>query len=239
VKLSLLGTGDAIGTPKVGCSCPQCSYALHNGISRMRTSILLEINKRHILIDTSPDLRTQLLRVGSPHIDAVIWTHGHYDHYAGYGEFYRIQQPPAVYASSATLSYCSQFFNFLTFKQHPIESFNPFNLFGVRITLFPVNHPPSPTYGVIMECDGIVIGYTSDTRIDIPEKSRTLLYGINLLLIDAIVPPELHFHKHMNYDEACQLAIDLNVDNFRCVHLSHMIPWTLSHLGKDFETFEW
>lgn len=239
MKLTLLGTGDAIGTPKIGCSCQQCSFALSNGISRLRTSILFEFNKRHILIDTTPDLRTQLLSVGSPHIDAVVWTHGHYDHYAGYGEFYRVQQPPPVYASPVVLSYCSQFFNFLTFKQHPIESFAPFELFGSTITLFPVNHPPTPTFGIRIESDDLAIGYTSDTRVDIPQQSWNLLYDVDLLVIDAIVPPDLHLHKHMNYKEACQLAAELNVENFRCVHISHMIPWNLPNLGIDFETFEW
>jgi phosphoribosyl 1,2-cyclic phosphate phosphodiesterase len=205
----------------------------------MRTSILLETNKCHLLIDTTPDLRTQLIGVDAPRIDAVIWTHGHYDHYAGYGEFYRVQQPPPVYASPEVLSYCSQFFNFLTFKQHPIEPFTPFELFGAQITLFPVNHPSTPTFGIRIKTDNLAIGYTSDTRIDIPEKSRNLLYDVDLLIVDAIVPPDLHLHKHMNYREATQLATELNVGDFRCVHLSHMIPWNLANIGKDFETFDW
>src|SRR5665647_619695 len=90
MKITLLGTGDAIGTPKVGCTCPQCTHAKKTGAMRLRTSLLIENEERHILIDSSPDLRQQLLLHGSPHIDAVIWTHGHYDHFIGFGEFYRI-----------------------------------------------------------------------------------------------------------------------------------------------------
>ena len=93
MKFTLLGTGDAIGTPKIGCDCPQCTHARETG-TLLRTSILIEHDDRHILVDSSPDLRQQLLRYGSPHIDAVIWTHGHYDHFMGFGEFYRVQKIP-------------------------------------------------------------------------------------------------------------------------------------------------
>ncbi len=104
MKVTLLGTGDAIGTPKIGCSCPRCTYARETGAMRLRTSLLLEHNGHHVLIDSSPDLRQQLLLQGSPKIDAVIWTHGHYDHFMGYGEFYRVQPLPPVYAAPPVLS---------------------------------------------------------------------------------------------------------------------------------------
>ncbi|HZD42903.1 MAG TPA: MBL fold metallo-hydrolase, partial [Methanomicrobiales archaeon] len=87
MRITLLGTGDAVGTPRVGCSCPNCTTAVAEGLSRLRTSLLLEVDGKHILVDTSPDLRQQLLKSGSPYIDAVIRTHGHYDHYSGYGDF--------------------------------------------------------------------------------------------------------------------------------------------------------
>ncbi|MDD1720070.1 MAG: MBL fold metallo-hydrolase, partial [Methanoregulaceae archaeon] len=60
MKITLLGTGDAIGTPKIGCSCPQCSRAAITGEIRLRTSLLLELNGHHILVETTPDLRQQL-----------------------------------------------------------------------------------------------------------------------------------------------------------------------------------
>ncbi len=117
MKITLLGTGDAIGTPKVGCNCPQCSHAKKTGTMRLRTSLLVENEGRHILIDSSPDLRQQLLLNGSPHIDAVIWTHGHYDHFIGFGEFYRVQEIPPVFAAPQVLNYCAEIFRFLTFEK--------------------------------------------------------------------------------------------------------------------------
>jgi phosphoribosyl 1,2-cyclic phosphate phosphodiesterase len=239
LRLTLLGTGDAVGTPKIGCSCPRCTYAREQGISRTRTSLLIESEGHYLMIDTSPDARYQLLRSGSPLIDAVIWTHGHYDHYTGYGEFYRVQNPPPAYAAPTVLTYCSQFFTFLPFDKHPIPPYIPFDLFGLKITLCTVNHPSVPTYGLRIESKEGVIAYTSDTQADIPHESRSLFQNADLLLIDAIVPPDMHLNKHMNYEEACRLARDLGARSFRCVHLSHLMDWNLPHLGRDMEHWEW
>jgi phosphoribosyl 1,2-cyclic phosphate phosphodiesterase len=238
MKITLLGTGDAIGTPKVGCKCPQCSHARKTGAMRLRTSLLVENEGRHILIDSSPDLRQQLLLHGSPHIDAVIWTHGHYDHFIGFGEFYRVQKIPPVFAAPQVLNYCADVFRFLTFDKGEIPPYEPFELFGITITLFTVKHPPAFTCGMVFENAGFRIGFTSDTNIDIPQQSLDLLTDLDLLLLDALVPSDIRIHKHMNYLDACTLARSLEPDEYRCVHLSHLIPWELPHLGNDGDVFE-
>lgn len=237
MKITLLGTGDAIGTPKIGCSCPQCSRAHNEGISRLRTSILIENDNRHILIDTSPDLRQQLLAIGSPKIDAVIWTHGHYDHFIGFGEFYRVQDIPPVYAAPPVIGYCAGLFRFLSFAEHPVNPYEPFELFGCTFTLFLVRHPPAYTCGMLIEWNGKRIGYTSDTNSDIPKKSLDLLGSLDLLLVDALVPSGIKIPKHMNYLDACTLARTLAPKEFRCVHTSHLLSWDLPHVGRDNETF--
>ena len=238
MKITLLGTGDAIGTPKVGCNCPQCSHAKKTGAMRLRTSLLVENEGRHILIDSSPDLRQQLLLCGSPHIDAVIWTHGHYDHFIGFGEFYRIQKIPPVFAAPPVLNYCAETFRFLTFDKGEIQPYEPFEIFGITITLFIVKHPPAYTCGIVFEIGGTRIGFTSDTNIDIPQQSLDLLTGLDLLLLDALVPSDIRVAKHMNYLDACILARRLDPKEYRCVHLSHLIPWELPHTGKDGDVFE-
>ncbi|MDI6718692.1 MAG: MBL fold metallo-hydrolase [Methanomicrobiales archaeon] len=235
MRITLLGTGDAVGTPKVGCCCPTCAAASGEGRSRLRTSILVEAEGKHILIDTSPDLRQQLLRSGSPHIDAVFWTHGHYDHYAGYGDFYRVQETPPVYGAAGVVEYCSSFFAFLSFEQHPLPPYRPFDLFGLRITPIPVNHPPVSCCGLLLEHDGASVGYTADTASELPERSLALLRGVDLLLLDAIVPPGIRIPKHMNYAEACSLAESLGAGDYRTVHMSHLVPWDLPRLGRDME----
>ena len=238
MKITVLGSGDAIGTPKVGCSCPQCSRAKTTGTMRLRTSFLIENNGHHILIDSSPDLRQQLLLNGSPRIDAVIWTHGHYDHFIGFGEFYRIQNIPPVYAAPPVLNYCAETFRFLSFEKHPEQPYEPFELFGVTVTLLPVKHPPAYTCGLLVETkDGSRSGFTSDTNINIPGESLDNLRELDILFPDALVPSHLSVHKHMNYFDACTLASDLAPKDFRCVHMSHHIPWDLPHTAHDRDVF--
>jgi len=202
MKITLLGTGDAIGTPKVGCDCPQCTHAKNTGAMRLRTSLLVENAGKHILIDSSPDLRQQLLLYGSPHIDAVIWTHGHYDHFIGFGEFYRVQKIPPVFAAHPVLNYCTDLFSFLTFDKCEIQPYEPFDIFGITITLFMVKHPPAFTCGILLETDESRVAFTSDTNIDIPQKSLDLLINLDLLLLDAFVPSDITIHKHMDYLDA-------------------------------------
>lgn len=238
MKLTLLGTGDAIGTPKISCDCAQCSHAKKTGATRLRTSILIENQGKHILIDSSPDLRQQLLRTGSPHIDAVIWTHGHYDHYMGFGEFYRVQHIPPVYAAQPVMDYCSDTFRFLSFEKHAVDPYVPFELFGITITPFIVRHPPAFTCGMLFETGKSRIGFTSDTNRDIPQESLDLLADLDLLLMDALAPAGFTISKHMNYADACMLAERLKPKDFRCIHLSHYIPWDLPHIGYDGDEFE-
>lgn len=238
MKITLLGTGDAIGTPKINCDCAQCSHAKKTGVTRLRTSLLIENEGKHILIDSSPDLRQQLLRIGSPHIDAVVWTHGHFDHFIGFGEFYRVQSIPPVFAAPPVLSYCSDFFRFLPFEKCAVDPYTSIELFGVTITPFMVTHPPAFTCGMLFETENSRIGYTSDTNNDIPQKSLDLLVDLDLLLLDAIVPSGNFIKKHMNYIDACTLAQQLAPLEYRCVHMSHMMPWDLPHCGIDGETFE-
>jgi phosphoribosyl 1,2-cyclic phosphate phosphodiesterase len=237
MEVRLLGTGDAIGTPKIGCGCPQCREARATGRERLRTSLLVTIGGRHLLVDTGPDLRRQLLDAGSPRIDAVAWTHGHYDHFMGFGEFYRVQEPPPVHAAPEVLAYCAPIFSFLPFRQHAHRPLERFDLFGATVTLVPANHPPSPTYGLRIEADGAVLAYTADTRADLPASSLDLLSGADLLLVDAIAPAGYRINKHMTYDEALAFASRLEPREFRCVHLAHLLPWDLPHLGRDGETF--
>jgi len=238
MEITLLGTGDAVGTPHVGCACTQCTYAKEKGIERLRTSILITHEGRSILIDTSPDLRRQLLQNGSPKIDAVIWTHGHYDHFMGFGEFYRVQKIPPVYAAPPVMEYCGAIYHFLIHQKYEIPVYTPFTLFGIEFTLVEVTHPDIYTCGVVFSDGKNRIGYTSDTNEHFPQKTRELLTGVDLLLIDGLFPSSFKkVAKHLNYEEAVIMAEQLKVQDFRVVHMSHYLPFNLPHQGYDREQF--
>ncbi len=245
MKIILLGTGDAVGTPKIGCSCPACMDAHAGGKSRrLRFSVLVESEAGKILIDTSPDLRWQLLKRGTNYIDGVIWTHQHYDHYAGFGDFHRIQYGVNVYGHKNTLDYILNYLSFMKPVRHEVNFYTPFELIGLSFTLVDVTHPPLEESAgvVIMEGRNKVV-ITGDTTKDIPEKSLELMSRPDLLIADAIIPPRARVAKHMNSKDALELSALLKAKKVVLTHLSHNFPphdeavkkWPLGYDGMEFE----
>jgi len=238
MKIRILGSGDAAGTPHVGCSCENCMYAQREGVERLRTSLLITHNQQNLLIDTSPDMRRQLLLAGSPKIDAVIWTHGHYDHFMGFGDFYRVQKIPPVYGAPEVLASCVPVFHFLVKEVHPIEIYTPVIICGLEVTLVRVEHPDIFSTGIVISDSRVRIAYTSDTNEHIPPLSRALFSGVDLLFIDGLFPHSFRkVEKHLNYEEAIDLAHDLNVKDFRIVHMSHLIAFDAPWQGRDGDVF--
>ncbi|MHC0448600.1 MAG: MBL fold metallo-hydrolase [Candidatus Lariskella arthropodorum] len=82
LQVTVLGCGSSTGVPQVSCNCSVCSSADEKN-KRLRSSILLNVNGKIIIIDTSPDFRQQALRYGIPKPDAVLYTHDHADHIGG------------------------------------------------------------------------------------------------------------------------------------------------------------
>ena len=238
MKITALGTGDVVGTPKVGCDCAVCREARETGKQRLRTSILVEQNGKHLLIDTGPDMRAQLLATGSPHIDAVIWTHGHYDHFMGFGDFYRVQRELIpVYGAAEVLAYCGGVFSFMRHREVVMTPYEPMDICGMRVTLFPVMHD-TPTYGVRIEADGEVFVYSCDTTDQLSEETLAVMKNADLLLLDGIFPPEVHISKHMNIREAERLAERLSPKEFWCVHMSHKIWWSYEYGARDMQSWD-
>src|SRR5260370_10608746 len=77
--LTVLGSGTSMGVPTIGCHCAVCTSNDPRD-NRMRTSVLLSRNGQNVLIDTTPDFRTQALRAGINQIDAVVLTPSHPSH---------------------------------------------------------------------------------------------------------------------------------------------------------------
>ena len=77
-----LGTGTSVGVPVVGCGCDVCTSDDPRN-QRTRTSVAFGLPEGTLLIDTTPDLRSQLLREQIGSIDAIVYTHDHVDHVYG------------------------------------------------------------------------------------------------------------------------------------------------------------
>lgn len=223
MKITLLGTGDAPGTPEIGCDCAACADAKKGTKSnRTRFSILVQTEQGNVLIDTSPDMRVQLLREGIGHIDGVIWTHGHYDHYGGFPEFYRIQHNVHVYGYQETVDYISEMVHFIEPVKHYVHFYEPFSLIGLEFSIFEVVHFPEKHPAGVMISDGkhkVVI--SGDSEKDISEKSLEYIKNPDLFIVDAIVPETMNVKKHMNSKEALEIGEKINAKRIVLTHLGH------------------
>lgn len=117
-KIIILGSGTSTGIPMIGCKCQVCSSKDKKN-KRLRTSIILKTeNKKTILIDTTPDLRTQLLNNQIDYIDFAIITHDHADHLHGIDDLRPLcfSSPPKtidVFASKQTANQMAKRFEYI------------------------------------------------------------------------------------------------------------------------------
>jgi phosphoribosyl 1,2-cyclic phosphate phosphodiesterase len=102
---TILGCGSSGGVPRVGGDWGVCDPANPKN-RRKRCSLLLQHGETNVLIDTSPDMREQMLSTNVKHLDAVWYTHEHADHTHGIDElrgyFLRQRQRIPVYADHTT-----------------------------------------------------------------------------------------------------------------------------------------
>ncbi len=82
MRVTVLGCGASTGVPAIGPIWGRCDPADPRN-RRRRVSVLVEIGQVSILIDTSPDLREQLIDANVSRLDAVVVTHAHADHLHG------------------------------------------------------------------------------------------------------------------------------------------------------------
>lgn len=226
MKVTILGSGTSTGVPMVGCSCPVCSSKDPRD-ARTRTSLLIRHNGRNILVDTSTDLRSQALREGLQHIDAVLFTHSHADHVNGIddlrGFHFLHREVIPCYASGATFDILLNGFSYIfnenkgsgytpLLKPHFISG--PFELFGLTIIPIALEHGSISSLGY--RIGGFA--YLTDCNA-IPEPSLPLLEGLEVLVIDGL---RWNPHpSHFNIESAIAATERLKPGRTVLTHLSH------------------
>ena len=228
MKITILGSGTSTGIPMVGCHCQVCESTDRHD-KRTRASIMVECGGPRILVDTSTDLRGQMLREGVPQIDAVLLTHTHADHIHGIDDLrgfnFLHRKLIPCYGSPETMARVTASFAYIfeglssegySPLLEPIAVEAPFELFGCAITPVPINHGSLRATGYRF-ADA---AYLTDCS-EIPEASLGLLQGLDLLIIDALrYSPH---PNHFNIEGAQQVVQTLRPRRTLFTHLTHEV----------------
>ncbi len=129
-----------------------------------------------LIVDTPPDARHQLLREGIRNVDEILFTHAHFDHIGGLGEYeYLVQlvqkRRMPTFGSQAALEGILAEFHYMDYclDTHVLAPFETHEFDGVRYTACPVTHAPG-TYGYLIETGATPLFYASDTA-RLPEET--------------------------------------------------------------------
>jgi phosphoribosyl 1,2-cyclic phosphate phosphodiesterase len=217
VKLRLLGCGTSSGVPRVGDDWGQCDRAEPRN-RRRRASILVEHGPCRILVDTSPDLREQLLDARVSDVEAVIWTHDHADHCHGIDDLRQLYhargRPVNGYARPYALDMLRRRFAYAFEGQggYPAlvtghELPNHINLAGMSVRTADQPHGPITSAGLRFDAGGAAIGYSTDFD-SVTDDMAALLDGLDLWVVDALrrKPHPTHPHLAMTLDWIRKLA---------------------------------
>lgn len=195
-EMVFLGTGTSVGVPMIGCGCAVCTSDDPRN-NRTRCSVLLGLPEGNLLIDTTPDLRTQLLRERIGVVHAVAFTHEHADHIFGLDDLRLFQfylgGPVPLYCEPRVEERIRRSFDYAfaepvsphtgSVPRLEIRTIGDvsFDLLGARVTPIRIEHG---TLGVL----GFRVGkvaYCTDVS-NIPDASWPLLAGLDVLVLGAL-----------------------------------------------------
>ena len=229
VSLEFLGTGTSSGVPIIGCTCEVCTSSDPQD-NRLRSSAIFHTRDKHILIDTSPDLRQQLLRNVPPRIDAVLYTHMHSDHTAGLDDlrpfnFRQEERIPAYLPENAMGDFQQRFGYTLepirhrhgtvpNLDIHVIDPAQPLNVAGIEVIPIPVLHGRLPILGYRIG----PIAYLTDVYA-LPDESWPLLQGVEVLVTTALKHDEIF--GHMNLAQALAFIKQIGPKRAYLSHIGH------------------
>lgn len=223
MKLRFLGTGTSTGVPQIGCKCKVCQ-SFNKKDKRLRASALLYTENTNLLIDCGPDFREQILCCDSPHLDALLITHSHYDHVGGIDDLrpYCKGRDFPIYCKSDVsedlrnrVPYCfakHPYPGVPSFDMHIINPDEPFYIGDIKIIPLPVMHYKLSILGFRINN----LAYITDARY-ISDETINLLKGIDTLVINAL-RHDVHL-SHFNLKQALEV---INIVNPRISYLTHL-----------------
>ena len=226
--VEVLGSGTSTGVPTMGCSCPRCRSNDPRD-RRTRVSITITAGDTRVLVDTTPDLRLQYLRSGQPDIDAVIYTHHHFDHIGGFDDLrglnFKSRAPVPIYGMRETLEEIERFFSYAFTSRGSLSSApkvvlneinleTPFRIMGIEYTPLLLEHGSMDVMGIRTGS----FAYCTDCSA-IPAAARNSLGGVTDLIIDGLRSRE--HPMHMTFEEATRTASEIGAERTWLTHIAH------------------
>lgn len=228
MKITFLGTGTSQGVPIIACPCTVCQ-STNSKDKRLRSSVMIEIDGKNFVIDTGPDFRQQMLRENVKNMDAVIFTHEHKDHTAGFDDIrafnFILKRKMDVYASERVQAAIKREFAYIfsDFKYPGIPEINlhtisntPFNIEGTEFIPIEVMHYKLPVFGFRIKD----FTYITDANY-ISEEEKEKIKGSKILVLNALRREE-HI-SHFTFKEAIDLVNELKPEMAYFTHISHQL----------------
>jgi len=243
LKITVLGSGTSVGVPTVGCHCAVCSSPDPRD-KRLRPSILVTYEGHNVVIDTTPDFRTQILRANVDHLDAVIYTHAHADHIMGLDDVrpfnFRQSRHIPIYAAGDTLEVIRRAFSYV-FDETPRNTYvpklelheldgSPFDVLGVQFIPVPIQHGAAGIFGFRFGNAAYLTDHSG-----IPDSSMAMLQGLDVLFLDALR------HKphptHSTVQRSIETASALQPRRTFFTHICHDLPHVKTELALPSNVF--
>jgi phosphoribosyl 1,2-cyclic phosphate phosphodiesterase len=226
LQLTVLGSGTSMGVPTLGCRCAVCE-SVDPRDKRLRPSILISHRGQNVVIDTTPDFRTQALRAHLDRLDGVLLTHCHADHILGFDDLrpynYRQKAAIPVYGSSETFRVLRRVFAYVFDSKPTLSSIpsvelhevdGPFPLLGIPFIPVQLLHGEMDVLGFRF---GRAAYMTDFSRL--PESSVPLLGELDDLILDAL--RDIPHPMHQTVEQALALIDRLKPKRAWFTHIAH------------------
>lgn len=232
MKLIMLGSGTSTGVPRVGNDWGLCDPAEPRN-RRTRVSVVVEGDDgARLLVDTSPDLRQQLLATGIDRIEAVFWTHDHADHCHGIDDLRALRMvrrgPIPGYAADETVRRLRQRFGYVFAGQDGYPSIVALDNLdrvkmcaGIKVGHLQMPHGSMHSTAYRFEAGRLSLGYATDFSA-IDERMVAFFAHCDLLVVDAL--------RREPHPTHASLAMALEL-----VARAHVRRAVLTHLDKSMD----
>ncbi len=205
MKITVLGCGSSGGVPLTGMEWGDCD-ATEPRNHRRRVSILVEQGETRVLVDTSPDMRAQLIDANVKSLSAVLYTHAHADHCHGIDDLRSLQwgkaEPMKCFADPVTAADISGRFSYI-FRQDNAEGYykpfaemhiinGPFRVGELDILPFTQNHGSTDSLGFRFGD----FAYSTDAH-KLDDKAFEALEGIKFWVVDCVGHKPHPTHSHL------------------------------------------